>query len=142
MPLEHEQKTRIRRATRGWLAVLLMALALAFGVPLVLPFVVPVEIPFGGKWVRVEAGVIPAAQRSWIDPGPGYTEFVGQPTAVMGIHSANPLMPVFQTAGDYHWWWYRAGDLMYSIEVFDGRRWQPGAAAPAVKKRSGFTGGQ
>ena len=114
-----------RRPTRGGGAVSLTLLALLFGVPFVLPFAVPVEIPLGGQWLRLEAGHIPAAQRTWIEPGPGYSEVVGQPTAVMGIHSPNPMMPVFMTKRKYHWWWYRAGDLMYSIEIFDGSRFVP-----------------
>src|SRR5689334_16322804 len=118
MPLRDERKPVDRRAARGWLAVSFVLLAVVFLGPLIVPFIVPVELRIGTQWLRVEAGGIPAVQQSWIDPGPGYTEAIGQPTLVMSVYSPNPTVPVFQTKKNYRWWWYRLGDVMYSVEVF------------------------
>src|SRR5687768_3442071 len=97
MPLRDETEDKSRRASRKGLIVALASLGLALAVPLIVPFAVPIELKVGHRWLRLEASAIPAVQQTWIGQGPGYTEVVGQRTSVLGIHSADPMTPVFIT---------------------------------------------
>lgn len=122
MPLQDETVELNRRAAKRWLAGSLALMGLVFAVPVIVPFAVPIEVKVGNRWLRIEAGAIPAVQQTWIAQGPGYSEVVGERTPVLGIHSPDPMTPVFITDGDYHWWWYRFAGVLYSVEIFDGER--------------------
>ena len=123
MPVIAATTTNNRKGIRG----AILGFAVVFGLLVILPlapFAAPIACRFGGKWVRVEAGTMPPTLRGSLTSSSGYWSYPRGPIGVSSFRSGS-LLPEFTSTGDYHCWWLRAGDLLYTVESFQGHRGYP-----------------